>query len=94
MLAGDFNIVRYPLNKHYLAKVFGLNPKFADKLHLIEEEYANLVETLQDGGVIDVVNCWDRDNREAGRMCITIGETREDMAENGKRVPLDTHMTA
>ena len=43
ILAGDFNITRYPTNEHYLAKVFGISPNCIGYLPLIEGEYDDMI---------------------------------------------------
>ena len=78
LLAGDFNILRYPLPEIFKENLFGevetfANPAFEEHLSLIEEEYERLLDVLRNGGHFDVVNCWDRDNPE--EKCITIGES-------------------
>ena len=32
LLAGDFNILRYPLNPIYLGSLFGIAPEFVDHI--------------------------------------------------------------
>ena len=62
LLAGDFNILRYPLGKTFLGQLFGRNPSFVDYLSLVDEEYDHLIETLKNGDHFSIVNCWERDN--------------------------------
>ena len=92
MLAGDFNIIRYPYAQHYLAKVFGISPGCAQHLELLESEYSDLLETLSRSGTYEVFDCWDRDNKDPNLRCITCGESREE--SNGERVSLETCLTA
>ena len=72
ILAGDFNIHRYPMGQIYLQKVFGQQPNFIQYIDLMESEYEDLLRTLSLKGSFEVTNCWDRDN--PGRLCITYGE--------------------
>ena len=79
ILTGDFNILRYPLNQTILARIFGINPLFANYFPIIEDEYGCLIEILKNEGKFTVVNCWDRDNSEdPDAKCVTFGESYEE----------------
>ena len=43
ILAGDFNIHRYPMGQIYLQKVFGQQPNFIQYIDLMESEYEDLL---------------------------------------------------
>ena len=75
ILAGDFNIHRYPMGQIYLQKVFGQQPDFIKYIDLMESEYEDLLRTLSLKGSIEVTNCWDRDN--PGQPCITYGAVED-----------------
>ena len=74
ILAGDFNILRYPFPPYFLAKLFGEKPDYVNYLSLMEEEYAHLLEKLGNFGHFEVINCWDRDN-PGDEKCVTFGES-------------------
>ena len=54
ILAGDFNIIRYPYTDHYRRKIISMNPGHEAYLDLIESEQAHLLETLQNYGKFTV----------------------------------------
>jgi len=60
ILAGDFNILRYPINPFYLGSLFGRSPDFIHHISIIEGEYEDLLRTLR--GSFSVEDCWVRDN--------------------------------
>ena len=63
ILAGDFNIMQNPMNKHYSAKIFTQSPGHVEHFNLIDNEYGNLLKTLANGGKSAVCNIWQRDNK-------------------------------
>ena len=85
LLAGDFNILRYPLNPFYLSILFGRSPDFIHHLSIIEEEYDDLLRTLSSSFTVE--DCWVRDNQSTSALCITYGDSHTTL--DGKKLALD-----
>ena len=93
ILAGDFNIIKYPLNQVALGKIFAQNPFHVDNLACIESEYGCLMKTLTKNGLFNVIDCWDRDNKDdPSARQVTIGESKLD-EKTGKRIAVETDLT-
>ena len=95
ILAGDFNINRYPHNETMRRKIVEKNPLFADTFHYIDEEYDSMLNILKNEGNFTVENCWERDNANADAPLVTFGESYLEKQVDGtmKEIPMETLLT-
>ena len=62
---------------------------WVDHLGAYEREYADMIKTLQLGGVLEVTNIWSE--QRPGEKCVTCGDVKEDSL--GNKVPIDKVLT-
>ena len=86
LVAGDFNVFRYPCNDHTSKMLFIKDKRWPNYFELIDKEYDRLVQTLQADGKNEIVNLWERDNPGKDVRCVTVGDVVQDsIKEDGSK---------
>ena len=86
LVTGDFNVFRYHTSAQLVKTLADKDAQWHDFFSVIDYEYESMLNILRDGGNFDVVNVWDRDNKN--KRCVTLGECNYD--SDGIPIPLET----
>ena len=94
LIAGDFNVFRYPMNEHTTQSLFVQNGKWPNYFNQLDTEYKLLLTILSANGRHDIVNLWDKDNPEKDMRCVTVGDVIEgEFNKDGTKKARDDVMT-